>query len=124
MKPEPSGNTETVVRRHLSAFVEQRGLEAILSDYADDACFLGEAQAWRGRAAIGSFFEAFLAALPPGAVEQFALRTLRVDGEVAFITWSAGAALPLGTDTFVVRDSRIVHQTFAMHAAPSNQPSA
>jgi hypothetical protein len=48
----------------------------------------------------------------------FTLRSLRVQGEVAHITWSAGPALPLGTDTFVVRQGRIVAQTFAMVAAP------
>ena len=35
-----SAATETVVRHHLQAFVEQQGIDAILSDYADDACFL------------------------------------------------------------------------------------
>jgi hypothetical protein len=33
------------------------------------------------------------------------------------ITWSAGTDVPLGTDTFVVRDGKIVSQTFAMCAS-------
>ncbi len=112
--------TETVVRRHLQYFLEQRGVAAIVSDYANDACFLTERRAYCGKQAIGSFFEGFLAALPPGAIEAFKLRSLQIDGEVAHITWSAGTALPLGTDTFVVRDGRIVSQTFAMYAAQAN----
>ena len=119
MNPD-SGETEAVVRRHLSAFLEQRGLDAILSDYADDACFLSEGRAYSGRSAIRGFFEGFIAALPAGAIGRFALRCLRVHGDVAYITWSAGTELPLGTDTFVVRDGRIVSQTFAMVAAPAN----
>jgi len=42
-----------------------------------------------------------------------------VQGDVAYITWSAGPALPMGTDTFVVRQSRIASQTFAMVGAPA-----
>jgi len=117
MKPDTT-DTEAVVRHHLQAFVERQGLEAILTDYADDACFLSEGQAYCGRPAIRSFFEGFIAALPPQAIDLFTLRSLRVQGEVAHITWSAGPALPLGTDTFVVRQGRIVAQTFAMVAAP------
>jgi len=119
MNPD-SGDTETVVRHHLQAFVEQQGLDAILNDYADDACFLSEGRAYCGKPAIGEFFEGFIAALPPEAVSRFTLRSLRVQGDLAYITWSAGPELPLGTDTFVVRQGRIVSQTFAMYAAPAN----
>ena len=114
------GDTETVVRHHLQAFVEQQGLDAILNDYADDACFLSEGRAYCGKPAIREFFEAFIAGLPPEAVSRFTLRSLHVQGDVAYITWSAGPELPLGTDTFVVRKGRIASQTFAMYAAPAN----
>jgi hypothetical protein len=40
-----------------------------------------------------------------------------VEGDLGYITWSAGAALPLGTDTFLVRDGKIVAQTFALCSA-------
>lgn len=119
MNPE-LGNTETVVRHHLQAFVEQQGLDAILADYADDACFLSEGRACCGKPAIREFFDGFIAAFPPRAFGQFALRSLRVQGDLAYITWSAGPERPLGTDTFVVRKGRIVSQTFAMYGAPVN----
>jgi ketosteroid isomerase-like protein len=115
-----SGDTEAVVRHHLQAFVEQQGLDAILNDYADHACFLSEGRAYCGKPAIREFFEAFIAALPPQAIGQFTLRSLRVQGDVAYITWSAGPELPLGTDTFVVSKGRIVAQTFAMVTAPAS----
>ena len=116
-----STDTETVVRHHLRAFVEQQGLDAVLDDYAEDACFLSEGRAYCGRPSIRGFFEDFIAALPQEAIRHFTLRSLRVQGEVAYITWSAGAHLPLGTDTFVVRESKIVAQTFAMYAVPASQ---
>jgi ketosteroid isomerase-like protein len=111
--------TEDVVRKHLRAFLEQRGVEAIVADYHDDARFHAQDRVYRGKREIGEFFDAFLASLPPRAVERFELRTLRIDGDLAYITWSVGDDVPLGTDTFVVRGGKIVSQTFAMYAAPA-----
>jgi len=114
MKAQPE-ITEAIVRNHLQAFVEQKGIDAILSDYDDNARFHSEAKTYQGKQEIGDFFKSFIASLPAGATERFSLRTLRVDGELAYITWSAGREIPLGTDTFVVRDGKIVAQTFAVH---------
>lgn len=108
-------DTELVVRNHLQAFVEQQGVDAILRDYHDDARFLSEIRTYHGKREIRGFFEAFLASLPPNAIDHFSLRTLRVEGEIAYITWGVGNVVPLGTDTFVVRNGKIVSQTFAMH---------
>jgi ketosteroid isomerase-like protein len=111
-----SSVTESVVRNHLTAFVEQKGVPAILSDYDENARLYGEARVYQGKQEIGAFFTDFIASLPAGAIARFALRSLRVDGSIAYITWSAGETIPLGTDTFVVKDGRIVSQTFAMYA--------
>jgi ketosteroid isomerase-like protein len=89
MNTEP-GATEAIVRNHLQAFVEQKGIDALLSDYDDDARFHSEARAYRGKREIGDFFASFIGSLPPGATGRFSLRTLRVEGELAYITWSAG----------------------------------
>ena len=109
--------TEAVVLAHLQAFVEQKGVAAIVADYDDDARFHSEARTYRGKQQIGDFFADFIASLPPGAADRFSLRSLRIDGDLAYITWSAGREIPLGTDTFVVRNGKIVAQTFAMCTA-------
>ncbi|HSN20885.1 MAG TPA: nuclear transport factor 2 family protein [Usitatibacter sp.] len=116
--------TEDVVRNHLRTFIEGNGVDAILEDYHDDARFHSEDRVYRGKREIGEFFGRFLEGLPPGALERFRLRSLRVDGELAYITWSVGAEIPLGTDTFVVRGGRIASQTFAMHLAPQHAPGS
>jgi ketosteroid isomerase-like protein len=113
-KPQPSA-TESVVRAHLQAFVDQKGVDAIIRDYADDAHLLSGDRTYRGKPEIREFFEGFLAALSPRAVREFALKSLRCEGNIAHITWSAGRRLPLGTDTFVVCDGKIISQTFAMY---------
>ena len=109
--------TETVIRNHLQAFLERRGVPAILADYDDDARFYTGTKVYRGKAEIGDFFTEFVGSIPAEVVDQFSLKSLRVDGDLAYITWSAGAGIPLGTDTFVVNDGKIVRQTFAMYTA-------
>jgi len=61
----------------------------------------------------------FIGSLPAGVIDDFSLRSMRVDGNIAYITWSAGSGIPLGTDTFVVDNGKIVSQTFAMYAVPA-----
>jgi ketosteroid isomerase-like protein len=109
--------TGTVVRNHLQAFLEQKGVAAIVSDYDEDARFYSEAKVYRGKQEIYGFFTDFIDSLPAGAIEHFTLRSLRVDGDIAYITWCVGSDIPLGTDTFVVDGGKIVSQTFAMYAA-------
>ena len=111
--------TDAVVHAHLQAFLKQRGIAAIVNDYDESARFHTEAAVYEGKKEIGGFFAEFLAALPEGAIDRFSLRTLRVDGNIAFITWSVGSEIPLGTDTFVVEDGKIISQTYAMYAVPA-----
>lgn len=114
-----SSVTEAVVRNHLQAFLEQKGVAAIVDDYDADARFYSESKIYQGKQEIHDFFTDFIGSLPAGAIDHFSLRSLRVDGNLAYITWSVGSDIPLGTDTLVVEDGKIVSQTFAMYAVPA-----
>jgi ketosteroid isomerase-like protein len=109
--------THQVIKQHLTAFLEDRGVDAILSDYHDDAVFLTPQAVYRGKPAIRDFFVSFLANLPDGARGNFELKRLEVNNDLGYIVWSVNSVVPLGTDTFIVRDDKIARQTFAMHAA-------
>jgi hypothetical protein len=109
--------TEAVVRNHLQAFLEQEGVDSIVKDYHDAARFYTETKIFHGKHEVHGFFVDFLDALPAGAMERFQLRSLQIEGKIAYITWCVGRDIPLGTDTFVVDDGKIVAQTFAMHLA-------
>lgn len=114
-----SSVTEAVVRNHLRAFLEQEGVDSIVKDYHDAARFYCETKIYHGKREVHGFFVDFLDALPAGALERFELRSLQIEGKIAYITWSVGRDIPLGTDTFVVDDGKIVSQTFAMHVSPT-----
>ncbi|MEP6562787.1 MAG: nuclear transport factor 2 family protein [Nakamurella sp.] len=111
-----SAATEAVVHHHLQAFIQERGVAAIVDDYDDNARFFTEEQLYRGKQEIHGFFVDFIDSLPADAIANFSLGRMRVDGEVAYITWRVGNDIPLGTDTFVVNNGKIVAQTFARYA--------
>ena len=55
----------------------------------------------------------------PGA--SFEMLREEVEGEVAYLVWKAETAdhrYELGTDTYIVRNGKIVTQTFAAKAVP------
>jgi hypothetical protein len=76
----------------------------------------------RGTKAIRPFFQAMIAEFgKPGAV--FRLKRQCVEGDYAYILWTAETAdnvYELGTDTFVVRDGKIVAQSFTCRTMPKN----
>ena len=115
-----SSTTESVVGAHLQAFLQQQGIAAMLTDYAEGARLITEARIYQGKQEIHEFFTEFIAALPAGALDRFELISMRVDGNIAFITWRVGIDIPLGTDTFIVSDGQIVAQTYAMHAGSTH----
>jgi ketosteroid isomerase-like protein len=106
--------TQEVLNNHLKRFGE-RNLEGILSDYAPGAILFTPDGPLKGRDEIGSLFTAMFAEFAkPGAA--FSLKQQLVDGDYAFILWTAETAdkvYELATDTFVIRDGKITVQSFA-----------
>lgn len=107
--------TSDILQHHLSALGAQ-DIEAVVSDYTDDAVLLLPDGPVRGRDALRDFFTSFLKT-NPGLVDAIKLSRQDIEGEVAYIVWTAPGFLALGTDTFVMRDGSIAVQTFAAHPA-------
>jgi ketosteroid isomerase-like protein len=80
-------------------------LDAIMEDYADDAVFISDtAGVVAGAAAIRDHFSV------PLGLSNIQPTAVHVHGECAYVCWTADG-VRMGTDTFVIRDSRIVLQT-------------
>jgi ketosteroid isomerase-like protein len=101
---EKMKSTQEVLHNHLHSF-GQGDLDGILSDYATDAILFTQDGPLKGRDAIRPLFVAMLAEFgKPGA--RFSLRQQSVEGDYAFIVWTAETAdniYELATDTFHVR---------------------
>jgi ketosteroid isomerase-like protein len=112
-------STKDVLDHHLTCF-RKGDLKGILSDYAPDAVLFTANGPLRGTEAIKPLFEALVAEFgKPGAT--FSMKQQFVDGEYAYILWTAETAdnvYEVGTDTFVVRDGKIVAQSFTGRIRP------
>ena len=113
--------TKAVIDRHVSA-LRARDLEELIDTYADDAVFLGNVTSApiKGRAALRTFWMQVLAIFTEPIVAQLTISQEQYDGDIAYLSWSAGTSIPFGADTFVVRDGKIVAQTGTVQFATSS----
>ena len=114
-----AASTTDVLDRHLQCF-GGCDLDGIMADYAPDAVLFMPGTKLEGATAIASHFKgAFVEFGKPGL--SFTMIDKVVHGDFAFIVWKAETAdnvYEMGTDTFVVRDGKIVAQTFAAKVTP------
>jgi ketosteroid isomerase-like protein len=112
-------STKDVLDHHLKCFGEG-DLEGILSDYAPGAILFTPDGLLRGVDAIRPLFQAMIAGFgKPGSA--FHVKQQFVEGDHAYIVWTAETAdnvSELGTDTFAVRDGKIVAQSFTGKVRP------
>jgi ketosteroid isomerase-like protein len=112
-------STKDVLDHHVKCFGEG-DLKGILSDYAPDAVLFTPDGPFKGADAIRPFFQAMLAEFgKPGTA--FSMKHQSVEGDYAYVLWTAETAdnvYELGTDTTVVRDGKIVAQSFAGKITP------
>jgi ketosteroid isomerase-like protein len=106
--------TEDVLRRHVKCFFEA-DLEGIVSDYSEDAVLFTPNGPLKGHDPIREFFRGMIQEFrQPGAT--FSMQLQSIDGDFAYALWSAETAdnvYEMATDTHVVRDGKIVAQSFA-----------
>lgn len=107
-------STNDVLDHHLKSFAEF-DLDGVVADYAPDAVMFLPTGPLKGPAAIRPVFESLVAEFAqPGS--SFTMQQRSVDGDHAYIVWTAETAnqtYEFATDTFVVRNGKIVAQSFA-----------
>jgi ketosteroid isomerase-like protein len=112
-------STKEVVDNHLKCFGEG-DLKGILSDYAPGAVLFTPNGPLRGTDAMRPLFQALIAEFgKPDAVVS--MKQQSVEGEYAYILWTAETAdniYEIATDTFVVRNGKIVAQSFTGKITP------
>ena len=95
--------------------------EEVVKDFAEDAVLITADRVFRGREAIrAAYGELFAGLFKPGTYD-FTLDAEHVEGDIAYIAWrltGATANVPLGSDTFVVRDGKIIAQAYTAKVEP------
>jgi ketosteroid isomerase-like protein len=111
---ELSKQSEDVLLNHLQSFVSN-DLDNLMGDYVEDSILITHEQTFTGPGEIRAFFTELMDHFP-ASQSEFKLDKLVTDGELAFIVWHATTPsldVALGTDTFVIKQGKIVKQTFA-----------
>ena len=112
-----TATTQDVLTHHLNCFGDLAGT---MADYTAESRFFTPDGLLRGPEAIRRFFVGlFEEFAKPGM--SFEMLRQEVDGDTAYIVWKAETAdnrFELGTDTFIVRNGKIVTQTFAGKISP------
>ena len=105
-------STKEVLYHHLKCFAE-RDLNGGLSDYATGAVLFTPDRPLTGTHAMTPLFQAIFADFgKPGST--FTMQQQSVEGDYASVLWTAETAnneYEVGTDTFVIRDGKIVAQS-------------
>ena len=103
-------STQEVFAHHLQAFAE--GLDALVSDYTEHSSIVLQSGTVTGLSGIRQLFEAFLKDIRPEFWEAFKIQRQEVCADVAYLVWEAKPFVAKATDTLLVRDGKILVQTF------------
>ena len=112
-------STRDVLDRHLKSFAD-RDVEGVMADYSPEAVLFVPDGPLLGSDAIRPLFQALVSEFAkPGS--SFAIEQQYIEGDHAYILWSVETAdnwYEFATDTFVVRNGKIVAQSFAAKIRP------
>jgi len=111
--------TKSVLDHHWEAFVNN-DLEAVMEDYSEASILVTPDATYRGLEEIRqNFINAFLAF--PTNRSTLTLNKSIVEQDIGYILWEADVPefkLTYATDSFIIRDGKILRQTYAGMATP------
>jgi ketosteroid isomerase-like protein len=115
---QTSANVETIVAHHLAS-AERGDVDALMADYAADAVLITPDTAITGRSAIRAVFQRLVGGNSAPGSRQGALQVQKqvFKGSVGYLLWVQHAGTPdevRGSDTFFIRDGKIIAQTVVM----------
>ena len=112
-------STSDVLDRHLKSFAEYN-VNGLLADYSSDAVLFVPTGPLKGPDAIKPLFQALVSEFAkPGS--SFTMQQRSIEGDHAYIVWTAETAdnsYEFAIDIFVVRNGKIVAQSFAAKVKP------
>ncbi len=107
---EITEQTEAVLSHYLRALCT--GGEEILRDYTDESILFTPDGSAKGLIEIGRLF----ANIPVAFQKAFKLLHQDINGEWAYIVWTAPPFVLMGTDTFVIQGKKIQLQTHTTYS--------
>jgi limonene-1,2-epoxide hydrolase len=111
-----SSTTETTLQHHLEAF-GNNDIHEIMKDYSEESEVWTPEGAIVGMEAISSLFS-FAFTLFPKDSTRLEITQMIIKGSRVYIVWSADSSVinvPVGTDSFEIKDGKILWQSTAIH---------
>jgi hypothetical protein len=112
--PISEDKTKQVLEHHWQAFT-QNNMEEVMADYTEESVLITPNATFKGLDEIRKNFESAFITFPSDKT-SFQLSKSVIDRDVAYILWQAKTPtlnLTYATDTFVIRDGKIIRQTYA-----------
>jgi len=106
-----AAETSEVWQHHIDTW-NARDVEGIVADYTEESVVIMVNKVYRGKKEIRELFVRLFDTFD--GAEDHEIDPAFIIGKVVYITWRAkieGIAIPLGTDTFVIEDGKILYQT-------------
>jgi ketosteroid isomerase-like protein len=102
-------DTKATLDHHMAA-LDSGDIDDLMSDYTEESVFISNlGGVVKGLDGIRAVFAATAGGMP-----GFEAGVEHVEGETAYVTWKADN-IPFASDTFWVRDGKILAQTVALH---------
>ena len=106
--------TKEVLDHHWNTF-QTNDLDGVMADYTDESILVTPDKTFKGLAEIRENFVGAFAAFPKDSTEMKLHKSV-ITQDVAYIIWEAAGPkvkISYGTDTFIIKDGKIVRQTYA-----------
>jgi ketosteroid isomerase-like protein len=106
--------TKQVLDHHWEAFIQNK-LDEVMADYTEEAVLITPDATFKGLEQIRKNFEDAYRKFPTNKT-VFKLNKRVIDRDVAYILWQAKTPtfnLTYATDTFIIRNGKIIIQTYA-----------
>jgi len=101
---------ESVMQHHGQALLSGN-LDELLKDYTKDSVMFTPMETYKGPERIREAFAGLTKMLPPEALANFKITKQEIQGEYAYVLWSALPTFPSAGDTFHVRNGKIIMQS-------------
>jgi uncharacterized protein (TIGR02246 family) len=100
--------TPEALMQHRVQALTSRDIDAVMSEYAEDAVILTDEGILKGLEAIRAMLMQTFTQAPPGTLETLTIDKQYVTGDYIFVLYSIPALNLSGNDTFCIRNGKIV----------------
>lgn len=114
--------SKKIVLNHLDSFYNH-DIDSVMRDYTNESIIITLNNTYKGLQEIRGFITEFVDFFPKGKT-ILVLDKIAIENEVAYIVWHANTPelqMSLGSGTFIIKQGKIVKQTFVGQLNPMGE---